>query len=130
MKTLQICHINSFFRGIFIQVSAKHQFLSQNINLGRGSIKYSAVYPLRKLIWGRHLFCFRKTFVVFHDVQGTGLRKRARWYIGMPSASHAAGPGSNPGEGDKMTTQIDRFSTFVFFRILRGGRMRKRLQED
>ena len=55
---------------------------------------------------------------------------RARWYIGMPSASYAAGPGSNPGEGDKMTTQIDRFSTFVFFRILRGGRMRKRLRED
>ena len=25
-------------------------------------------------------------------------------YIGMPSASYAASPGSNPGEGDKTTT--------------------------
>ena len=45
---------------------------------------------------------------------------RARWYIGMPSASYAADPGSNPGEGGEqgvgITKQIDCSATsFIHF---------------
>ena len=29
----------------------------------------------------------------------------ARWYIGMPSASHAADPGSNPGDGELLSNK-------------------------